>query len=60
LAGVPGCRIHEHQALFAAPKRPRKTSPLDRIQQQSANLLSLVDKHLQGDSNGLPLRGTQV
>jgi hypothetical protein len=48
---------HAHPALSAAPKRSDKTSPHDRIQQQGADLLSLVDEHLHVDSNGLSLRG---
>jgi hypothetical protein len=53
-------RIHAHPALSAAPKRPGKTSPPGRIQQQGgAVLLLLVDEHLHVDPNGLPLRGQQ-
>jgi hypothetical protein len=59
-ANPPPFRIHEHPALAAAPKRPGQTSPLDRIQQQGAALLSLVDEHLPVDPNGLPLRGTRA
>jgi hypothetical protein len=49
-----------HPALSAAPKRPGKTSALDRIQQQGADLLSLVDEHLHFDPNGLPWRGNRA
>ena len=59
--GPPGeTAVHEHPALSAAPKRPGKTFALDRIQQQGADLLSLVDEHLQVDPNGLPLRGKRA
>jgi hypothetical protein len=48
-------RIHAHPALSVASRRTGKTSPLDRIQQQGADLLSLVDEHLHVDPNGLLL-----
>jgi hypothetical protein len=44
-------RIHAHPALSAAPKQPGKTSPPGRIQQQGADLLSVVDEHLHVDPN---------
>jgi len=47
----------EDPALSPSPKRADQASPPGRIQRQSADLLSLLDEHLQVDSNRLPLRG---
>ena len=40
------CRTHPRVEVSAAPNPPGKTSPLGRIQQQDADLLSLANEHL--------------
>jgi hypothetical protein len=53
----PQTRFHEGGALSAATKRPQQTSPLARIRQRQAALLSRVREHPHRCDRSLGLRG---